>query len=261
MTDSPLKISKDDGILEVLLDRPKANAIDAATSREMSKVFAEFRDDPELKVAILTGGGEKFFSAGWDLSAAAEGEAVESDYGEGGFGGFPELPGLDKPVIAAVNGYAVGGGFEIAMSADMIVAATHAQFWLPEAQLGILPDAGTLRLPRLLPRALAVEMLLTGRRMDAVEAHDRGLVNLLAEPGQALEQARGLARQVASAAPLSISTILDIERRTASLSLEEAYELLRSGKIESYRRLLDSEDAQEGPRAFAEKRNPVWKGR
>ena len=261
MSDSPLNITKDAGILEVLLDRPKANAIDAATSREMSRIFAEFRDDPELRVAILTGAGEKFFSAGWDLSAAAEGEAVESDYGEGGFGGFPELPGLTKPVIAAVNGYAVGGGFEIAMSADMIVAASHAQFWLPEAQLGILPDAGTLRLPRLLPRALAMEMLLTGRRMDAIEAHDRGLVNLLADPGNLMEQARGLARQIAAAAPLSIAAILDIERQTAPLSLKEAYGLLRSGKIESYQTMLDSEDAVEGPRAFAEKRDPVWKGR
>ncbi|MEX0922494.1 MAG: enoyl-CoA hydratase-related protein [Rhodovibrionaceae bacterium] len=261
MSDSPLKTERRAGVLEITLDRPKANAIDAATSREMSRIFAEFRDDPSLRVAILTGAGEKFFSAGWDLSAAAEGEAVESDYGEGGFGGFPELPGLDKPVIAAVNGYAVGGGFEIAMAADMIVAATHAQFWLPEAQLGILPDAGTLRLPRLLPRALAIEMLLTGRRMDAVEAHDRGLVNLLAEPGTVLEQARGLAEQIAGAAPLSVAAILDIERRTASLPLQEAYALLRSGKIESYKTLLESEDALEGPRAFAEKRTPVWKGR
>ncbi len=261
MSDSPLKTERRDGVLEITLDRPKANAIDAATSRAMSRIFAAFRDDSDLRVAILTGAGEKFFSAGWDLSAAAGGEAVESDYGEGGFGGFPELPGLDKPVIAAVNGYAVGGGFEIAMSADMIVAAEHAQFWLPEAQLGILPDAGTLRLPRLLPRALAIEMLLTGRRMDAVEAHDRGLVNILAPAGELLEQARALAAQIVAAAPLSTAAILDIDRRSAALPLAEAYRLLRAGKLESYKRMLESEDALEGPRAFAEKRAPVWKGR
>ena len=135
-------------ILEIVLDRPKANTIDAATSRELSEIFSAFNSDSTHRVAIFTGAGERFFSAGWDLNAAAEGEAFDSDYGVGGFGGFPELPSRNKPIIAAINGMAVGGGFEIAMAADFIVAADHAQFFLPETRVGVLPDAGAVRLPR-----------------------------------------------------------------------------------------------------------------
>ena len=123
-------------MLEVTIDRPKANAIDAATSRIMGDIFARFRDDPELRVAILTAAGEKFFCPGWDLKAAAEGEAPDSDYGVGGFGGLQELPGLNKPVICAVNGLAFGGGFEIMISCDIIIAAEHATFALPEINSG-----------------------------------------------------------------------------------------------------------------------------
>jgi enoyl-CoA hydratase/carnithine racemase len=166
-----------DGIAVLTIDRPKANAIDAATSYAMGEVFLRFEHDPTVRVAIVTGAGERFFSAGWDLGAAADGEEYDADYGAGGFGGFPDLPGRRTPVIAAVNGMAVGGGFEIAMAADMIVAAEHAQFFLPEAGIGILPDAGSVRLPRLLPPHIARELLLTGRRMGAQEAAQHGLVN------------------------------------------------------------------------------------
>ena len=158
-----LHLTRNGPILEITLDRPKANAIDAKTSFAMGEAFLNFRDDPELRVAIITGGGEKFFSAGWDLKAAAEGEAPDADFGPGGFAGLTEIFDLNKPVIAAVNGYAFGGGFELALAADFIVCAENASFALPEAKLGIVPDSGgVLRLPKLLPPAIVNEMMMTG---------------------------------------------------------------------------------------------------
>jgi crotonobetainyl-CoA hydratase len=248
-----------DGVAVLTIDRPKANAIDAATSYAMGEAFLEFEHDPNVRVAIVTGAGERFFSAGWDLGAAGDGEAFDSDYGAGGFGGFTNLPNRRTPVIAAVNGMAVGGGFEIAMAADLIVAADHAQFFLPEAGLGILPDNGAVRLPRLLPAHIAREMLLTGRRMGAEEAARWGLVNRIAPSGELLDVALSLAREVCWAAPLSVAAILDIERRTAHMDAIEAMDIIKD--IPSYRAAIDSEDAREGTNAFSEKRSPVWKGR
>ncbi|MFQ5437854.1 MAG: enoyl-CoA hydratase-related protein, partial [Paracoccaceae bacterium] len=136
MTSTPLRTRREGGILEVTLDRPKANAIDLKTSRLMGDLFAGFRDDPDLRVAIITGAGDKFFCPGWDLKAAAAGDAVDGDYGVGGFGGLQELAELNKPVIAAVNGICCGGGLEWALSADIILAADHATFALPEIRSG-----------------------------------------------------------------------------------------------------------------------------
>jgi len=248
-----------DGIAVLTIDRPKANAIDAATSYAMGEAFVGFEHDPSVRVAIVTGAGERFFSAGWDLGAAADGEAFDSDYGAGGFGGFPDLPGRRVPVIAAVNGMAVGGGFEIAMAADMIVAAEHATFFLPEAGIGILPDAGSVRLPRLLPPHIAREVLLAGRRLTATEAAQFGLVNRVVAAPDLLTAARQLAGAVVASAPLSVAAILDIGRRTAHTDPIEAMTAIKS--FESYRRALDSEDAAEGNVSFIEKRAPVWKGR
>ena len=212
-----------------------------------------------MRAIIFTGAGRTFFSAGWDLGAAAGGEAFDSDYGVGGFGGFPELPDRRTPVIAAVNGMAVGGGFEIAMAADLIVAADHAQFFLPEPSLGILPDAGSVRLPRLLPPHVARELLLTGRRMDAAEAHRWGLIAKVVAADGLLPAAHELAAAIAAAAPLSVAALLDIERRTISLSTESAMAALRS--LDSYRRAIDSDDAHEGPDAYRQGRPPQWMGR
>lgn len=248
-----------DGIAVLTIDRPKANAIDAATSVAMGQAFLAFERDPDVRVAIVTGAGERFFSAGWDLSSAADGEAFDSDYGVGGFGGFVDLPDRTVPVIAAVNGMAVGGGFEIAMAADLIVAADHARFWLPEAALGMLPDAGSVRLPKLVPPHVARELLLTGRRMDAAEAHRWGLVSRVVPAGELLATARELAAAVRASAPLSVAAILDIGRRTADMDPIAAMPFIKT--LAGYRAAIDSEDAQEGTRAFEEKRPPVWRGR
>ena len=178
----------------VTIDRPKANAIDAATSKAMGDAFASLDADPVVRAIILTGAGPKFFSAGWDLSA---GEEFDSDYGVGGFGGFPELAERSTPVIAAVNGMAVGGGFEIAMAADLIIAAEHAQFWLPEPAIGILPDAGSVKLPRLLPPHVARDLMLTGRRMAAAEGHRWGLIARVVAADELLSAAHQVAAAVA----------------------------------------------------------------
>ncbi|MCY4245399.1 MAG: enoyl-CoA hydratase-related protein [Gammaproteobacteria bacterium] len=256
-----VQTKRDGAILEVTLARPKANAIDAATSRAMGEVFAEFRDDPKLRVAILRGAGEKFFCAGWDMEAAAGGEAYDADYGAGGFGGITELPNLNKPVIAAVNGFAVGGGFELALSADLVVAADHAEFFLPEVFVGVLADAAAFRLPRRLPMQAAMEMLLTGRRLGAAEAMRWGLVNRVAAAAQLMDSARAMAADIVNAAPLAVAAVKEVVRATENLNTADCYALLRGGTLPAYQAMLHSEDAREGPRAFAEKRAPKWRGR
>ncbi len=257
-----VRVQQSSGVVEITLDRPKANAIDAATSRALGKAFAAFRDDPEARVAIITGGGDRFFSAGWDLKAAVAGDETGADHGVGGFAGLTELFDLDKPVIAAVNGLAVGGGFELALAADFIVSAAHAEFFFPEVTLGIIPDAGgVLRLPRRLPRAIANEMLITGRRVMADDMAHRGLINSVVPGGYVMTEAREIAQRIVAAAPLAVRAVKQVVRMTEGLDVEQGYALMRSGDIEAYERMLDSEDRLEGPRAFAEKRKPVWKGR
>jgi crotonobetainyl-CoA hydratase len=254
-----VRVEIDGAVAIVTIDSPKANAIDAPTSRALGDAFAALDADPAVRAVILTGAGTRFFSAGWDLAAADSGESFEADWGVGGFGGFPELPDRATPVIAAINGLAVGGGFEIAMAADLIVAADHAEMFLTEVRLGMLPDVGSVWLPRLLPAHIAREMLLTSRRMGAAEAQRWGLVNRVVPADALLDEARALAADIAAAAPLSIAAILDIDRRTSALPIADAMSALPG--LASYRAAIDSEDAIEGPRAFAEKRDPIWRGR
>lgn len=261
MSDTPIKTRRESGILEVTLDRPKANAIDLKTSRIMGQVFTDFRDDPNLRVAIITGGGDKFFCPGWDLKAASEGDAVDGDYGVGGFGGLQELRGLNKPVIAAVNGIACGGGLELALSADMILAADHATFALPEIRSGTVADAASIKLPKRIPYHIAMELLLTGRWFDVHEAKGWGLINEILPADQLMNRAWDLALLIASGPPLVYAAIKEIVRDAEDAKFQDALNRITKRQLPTVDLLYSSEDQLEGARAFAEKRDPVWKGK
>jgi crotonobetainyl-CoA hydratase len=261
MSDTPIRTERRGHVLEVTLDRPKANAIDLKTSRIMGEVFTEFRDDPDLRVALITGAGEIFFYPGWDLKAAADGDAVDGDYGKGGFGGLQELRGLNKPVIAAVNGICCGGGLELALSADIILAADHASFALPEINSGTVADAASVKLPKRIPYHIAMEMLFTGRWLDAEEAARWGLVNRLFPGADLMTEARAMADLLASGPPLVYAAIKEIVREAEGNGFQDTMNRITRSQFETVERLYRSEDQLEGARAFAEKRDPVWKGK
>jgi len=254
--ESPIKIHKNGPIVEVTIDRPKANAIDARTSIILGNTFANFRDDPELKVAIITGAGDKFFSAGWDLKAVSEGEQADANYGVGGFGGLQELPNLNKPVIAAVNGIACGGGFEIMISADIILASDHATFSLPEINVGVIADAATIKLRRRIPYHVAVEFLMTGRWMDVYEAKHWGLINEIVEGKKLLERARAIAAQIANGPNLIYSSIKEVLRETENEKEIPSFKILKS--LETVKKVYSSTDLKEGATSFVKKTNPKW---
>ncbi|MGB3314065.1 MAG: carnitinyl-CoA dehydratase [Albidovulum sp.] len=260
-SEGPIRTRREGGILEVTLDRPKANAIDLATSRIMGLTFRDFRDDDTLRVCILRAEGEKFFCPGWDLKAANDGDAVDGDYGVGGFGGLQELPNLNKPVIAAVNGICCGGGLELALSADLILASDNATFALPEIRSGTVADAASIKLPKRIPYHVAMDLLLTGRWFDAEEALRWGILKEITTQADLLAKAWDLARLLESGPPLVYAAIKEVVREAEDMRFQDALNRVTKRQMATVDRLYSSEDQLEGARAFAEKRDPVWKGK
>jgi crotonobetainyl-CoA hydratase len=245
---------------EITFDHPPAHAFDQKASRDLDAALTRFRDDPALRVCIVTGTGDRMFSAGWDLKAVAAGDGGE-DFGDHGFMSLRRFD-LNKPVIAAVNGLAVGGGFEFALMATLVLCAPHVEFGLPELQRGFIPEAGGLwRAHRRLPVNVASELLLTGRRLTADEGLRLGFVNRIVPRDGLMDEARAIAAEIVRAAPLAVEALLEVTRAVETLSDEAAFDMLLNGDLPARARMRASDDFHEGPRAFAEKRPPRWQGR
>ncbi|MCA9509570.1 MAG: enoyl-CoA hydratase/isomerase family protein [Myxococcales bacterium] len=253
------RVERDGRLWTVTMSRPeRMNALHPPANVELGEVFDAFAADDEAWVAILTGEGDRAFCAGNDLKYTAEGTG-ELAVGPMGFGGLTGRYDLVKPVIAAVNGVAMGGGFEIALACDLIVASENARFALPEPRVGLAALAGGMqRLPRQIGLKHAMGMLLTGRHVSAQEGRELGFVNEVVPHEELLPSARRWADQILACAPLSVRASKQVAMRSLDhASLEEAC----NARYDAVATLLRSDDFREGPRAFAEKRDPVWKGR
>ncbi|MBC3763665.1 crotonase/enoyl-CoA hydratase family protein [Quadrisphaera oryzae] len=251
----PVRTEVHGAVLVVVLDRPQArNAVDLATALSVDAALTRLEDDDALRVGVLTGAGG-VFSAGMDLKARARGESPVLP--STGFAGLTRRR-RSKPLVAAVEGWALGGGTELVLACDLVVASREARFGLPEVTRGIVaPQGGLVRLPRRIPRAVAAELLLTGATLGAERAEQLGLVSRLTEPGGALAAALELAERVVAAAPLAVAAVQRVLDETADLSEPEAF--ARQDALVAH--VLRSDDAAEGARAFAERRAPRWQGR
>ena len=252
-----MRYEKAGRIATITLNRPEVlNALHEPCHEELERIWTDFAADDNLWVAILTGAGEKAFSAGNDLKWQAQHGAPKIP--ATGFAAITNRFDLAKPVIAAVNGFALGGGFEIALSCDVILAAEHARFGLPEPRVGLMAAAGGVhRLPRHIPLKIAMGYMLTGRHMTAAEAHRWGVVNEVVPAADLMSAAERWANEIAECSPLSVRATKRVSMENLHLSVSDAIQ----GGHAVERELFRSEDAREGPMAFAQKRKPIWKGR
>ena len=243
----------------VTINRPeRMNALHPPANFELHEIWNDFERDPDVWVGVLTGAGEKAFSAGNDLRYTAEHGRDMVRMAESGFGGLTRRTTCFKPILAAVNGFALGGGFEMALACDIIIAADHARVGLPEPRVGLMAGAGGVhRLPRMIPQKIAMGYILTGRHMTAQEAHRLGVVNEVVPLAELMPTVMKWAGEILECAPLSIRA----SKQAALMGLGHPLDVALSMQFTEAERMRRSEDTVEGPRAFAEKRTPVWKGR
>lgn len=271
-TSAQLDVTINGPVMEVAMKRPPVNAINLSLSREMYDAFRELNDNPNLRVGLLSSAGnaKNVFSAGWDLKAFAAGESIDEengfDLGPGGLGGLPEFFGLYKPVVVALAGAAIGGGFELALGGDVIICSEDAYFWLPEMQRGFLPDGGAIqKLHHRIPWSVSMDLILTGRKMHADEAKHWGLVRDVVPADRLMEHARSVAATIAEGAPLVAVALKEYMRKHAHASVEESHAAVRRAWVgrsdmPHYERMIRSDDFNEGSAAFVQKRDPAFKG-